>query len=92
MSKMKTNVLIGVLTGLLIGFVFGAAFGTPDSSSLKTSSEKLSGNVTAIAPFSRHIQKDDSAADLEKEARGDTLKYEAYDSEGKTVEITIVKK
>ena len=88
MTEMKKNVSIGVLTGTLVGFILGVVFGKPGTefgvdrgnTSADISKAVKIGKFTDIP-----VVRDDSAQGR------DTVRYEAVDEEGKSMEIIIIK-
>ena len=87
MTETKKNVSLGVLTGTLVGFVLGVVFGNPESG-LGTSAENASGNIARIANVGKFTEFPEAA---EETVCKDTIRYEAVDGEGKSIEIIIIK-
>ena len=91
MTQTKKNVFIGVLTGVLVGFVLGVVFGMPGSNletALGTGEGNASGNIAKIANIGKFTEL---SAVGEESASKDTIRYEAVDEDGKSMEILIIK-
>ena len=87
MSETKKNVFLGVLTGVLVGLVLGIVFGKPGCD-LGTGEGSASGDVARIA----NIGKFTEFPSVSEEPSGrDTVRYEAVDVEGKSMEIILIK-
>ena len=87
MTETKKNVFIGVLTGTLVGFVLGVVFGKPGTN-LETGEGNASGNIAKIANIGKFTEL---SAVGEESASKDTIRYEAFDEDGKSMEIIIIK-
>ena len=91
MTQTKKNVFIGVLTGTLVGFVLGVVFGMPGTdfeTALGTGEGNASGNIAKIANIGKFTG---FPAAVEESASKDTIRYEAVDEDGKSMEILIIK-
>lgn len=88
MTETKKNVSLGVLTGTLVGFVLGVVFGNPGHG---FGVDK--GNTSAdISKAARIGIFTDIPAVRDDSAQGrDTVRYEAVDEEGESMEIIIIK-
>lgn len=86
-TETKKNVFLGVLTGALVGFVLGVVFGNPESG-LGTSAANASGDISKVANIGKFT---DFPAAAEGPGCKDTIRYEAVDEEGKSIEIIIIK-
>ncbi|MCQ2122531.1 MAG: hypothetical protein MJY78_11980 [Fibrobacter sp.] len=88
MTETKKNVFLGVLTGTLVGFVLGVVFGNPGSE-FGVDKGNTSADISKAAKFGKFTDiptvRDDSAQSR------DTVRYEAVDEDGKSMEIIIVK-
>ena len=87
MTETKKNVTLGVLTGTLVGFVLGVVFGKPGTD-LETGEGNASGNIAKIANIGKFTEL---PATREEAAGKDTIRYEAVDEDGKSMEIIIIK-
>ena len=87
MTETKKNVFIGVLTGVLAGFVLGVVFGKPGAD-LGTGEGNASGDISKIANIGKFT---DFPSAGEESASKDTIRYEAVDEDGKSMEIIIIK-
>ena len=88
MTETKKNVSLGVLTGTLVGFVLGVVFGNPGSE-FGVDTGNTSADISKAVKIGKFtdipVVRDDSA-----QVR-DTVRYEAVDEEGESMEIIIIK-
>ena len=87
LTETKKNVFLGVLTGALVGFVLGIVFGKPGSD-IGTGEGNASGDIAKMANIGKFT---DFPAVGEETVTRDTVRYEAVDEEGKSMEILIIK-
>lgn len=87
MTETKKNVFIGVLTGALVGFVLGVVFGKPGTD-LAAGEGNASGNIARIANVGKFTEVHAAA---EETGSRDTIRYEAVDEDGESMEIIIIK-
>ena len=88
MTETKKNVFLGVLTGALVGFVLGVVFGKPGTE-FGVDKGNTSADISKAVKIGKFtdipVVRDDSAQGR------DTIRYEAVDGEGKSIEIIIIK-
>ena len=88
MTETKKNVFLGVLTGTLVGFILGVVFGKPGAE-FGVDRGNTSADISKAAKIGKFT---DIPVVRDYFAQGrDTVRYEAVDEEGESMEIIIVK-